>query len=256
MARRLIQALSFWPSLPHYFLSHLYLTTPRPHTHAHTTALHCRQLGETDAVAALHHVLKDRAVTDRIVTPVCDCLKALCVNDDICKKLGSEGGIETVVTMLDANLGEPRVAYSLASLLRQLCGNDDNKTRAVDRGLLPVLLKGLRAYKEGNASVAEILLGLLAALTLRNVEGSAMAADLGAFDVIAEVMSEQAGSAPVQRQACMAIRNMVVRNVELRPLALSKGLEALIRTARGKFAKACDDVGSAALRDLGLEEYK
>lgn len=61
--------------------------------------------------------------------------------------------------------------------------------------------------------------------------------------------------AAVQRQACMAVRNMVVRNPELRPGFLAAGAEGLLRSVKGLFPAACKDVGAAALRDLGLDNY-
>lgn len=62
--------------------------------------------------------------------------------------------------------------------------------------------------------------------------------------------------AAVQRQACMAVRNMVVRNPELRPGFLAAGCEGLLRSVKGLYPAACKDVASAALRDLGLDNYQ
>ena len=56
-------------------------------------------------------------------------------------------------------------------------------------------------------------------------------------------------------QACMALRNMVARNTELRPLLLEKGAEAFLRRAKSAHPATCGDVGSAALRDLGFDDY-
>eukprot|EP00882_Tetradesmus_deserticola_P034209 GHRQ01039162.1.p2 GENE.GHRQ01039162.1~~GHRQ01039162.1.p2 ORF type:complete len:149 (-),score=76.86 GHRQ01039162.1:42-488(-) len=61
--------------------------------------------------------------------------------------------------------------------------------------------------------------------------------------------------AAVQRQACMAVRNMVVRNTELRPGFLAAGAEELLRSVKLLFPGSCKDVASAALRDLGLDNY-
>jgi hypothetical protein len=47
----------------------------------------------------------------------------------------------------------------------------------------------------------------------------------------------------------------VVRNPELRPSFLDKGAETLLRGAKKAFPDQCRDVGSAALRDLGLDDY-
>eukprot|EP00878_Enallax_costatus_P033258 GHUV01036665.1.p1 GENE.GHUV01036665.1~~GHUV01036665.1.p1 ORF type:complete len:148 (+),score=72.61 GHUV01036665.1:261-704(+) len=62
-------------------------------------------------------------------------------------------------------------------------------------------------------------------------------------------------AAAVQRQACMAIRNMVVRNPELRPVLLAANAEELLRSVKTLFPSSCKDVASAALRDLGLDNY-
>lgn len=215
-----------------------------------------RQLGESGAVLSLHAVLRERAEAEGIAISVLECLKALCVNDDICKAFNEDGGVGTAVRLLEANLGEGRMVHALCVLFRQIGSSDDVKHRAVGLGILATLLKGIRAYKESNASVTEGLLGVLTVMTLRNVEASAQAAELGAIDLIAECMGDQPGSAIVQKGCSMALRNMVVRNPELRPAALARGFEGLIRTARSKFPKQCEDVGLAAMRDLGLEEYK
>lgn len=53
----------------------------------------------------------------------------------------------------------------------------------------------------------------------------------------------------------MAVRNLVVRNPEHRPLFLETGAEALLRQCKAVHAGACKDAGAAALRDLGLDEY-
>lgn len=61
-----------------------------------------------------------------------------------------------------------------------------------------------------------------------------------------------------QRQACAAIRNVVSRSPELRQLLLSPeqgGVEPLLRRARDRYPEACGDVGAAALRDLGCDDY-
>ncbi len=92
-------------------------------------------------------------------------------------------------------------------------------------------------------------------------------------------MRVHSGKPGVQRQSCLAIRNIVARNPDLRSVALEEGLEPLIRSirinhprygsGRLRLVAACADkvlsavwshvcvcsvadVASAALRDLGL----
>lgn len=84
----------------------------------------------------------------------------------------------------------------------------------------------------------------------------------------------------MHRQACLMIRNMAVRNPEnrstfflfpwkwsngsssqfatfslsFRPLLLEKGVEPLLRRAKAQLSQ-CKEVASAALRDLGFDDY-
>jgi hypothetical protein len=75
------------------------------------------------------------------------------------------------------------------------------------------------------------------------------------FGVGSSGSSSSSTVAAVQRQACMAVRNMVVRNPELRPGFLAAGAEDLLRSVKLLFPGSCKDVASAALRDLGLDNY-
>lgn len=59
----------------------------------------------------------------------------------------------------------------------------------------------------------------------------------------------------VQRQGCMALRNLVARCSEEREAVLALGAEDAIRASKKAFPNTCGDVGSAALRDLGCENY-
>lgn len=53
----------------------------------------------------------------------------------------------------------------------------------------------------------------------------------------------------------MALRNAAARSPDLRDLLLAAGAEALLRAAKRRYPAACADVGAAALRDLGLDNY-
>lgn len=59
----------------------------------------------------------------------------------------------------------------------------------------------------------------------------------------------------VVAQACMALRNMVARSPQLRPALLEKGCERHLRAAKAAHPATCADVGAAALRDLGFDNY-
>ena len=53
----------------------------------------------------------------------------------------------------------------------------------------------------------------------------------------------------------MALRNMVARSPQLRPMVLEKGCERRLRAAKAEHPATCADVGAAALRDLGFDDY-
>ena len=97
-------------------------------------------------------------------------------------------------------------------------------------------------------------LGLLATVMLRHPEHcEAAAAHEAAMAEVIDAMLAHRSSAAVMRQACQLVRNLVVRNTELRRPVLDRGVEPLLRGA--KKLPDCDDVATAALRDLGLADY-
>lgn len=105
------------------------------------------------------------------------------------------------------------------------------------------------------AGVREQAIGMLVSLSLRNPDAATMFCDDGIVAAVLESMRFHRGHHGVQRQGCMMIRNVVVRCPELRPGVLDLGAEKVIRGAKARWPDQCGDVGSAALRDLGLENY-
>ena len=57
------------------------------------------------------------------------------------------------------------------------------------------------------------------------------------------------------RQGCMALRNIAGRLPEERHVILAAGAEKVVRNAKEMYPTACQDVGAAALRDFGLDNY-
>ena len=106
-------------------------------------------------------------------------------------------------------------------------------------------------------AATEQCVGALAATCLKNPEAATACASENVFEIVAEAMSSDVGvaHAGVQRQACMFFRNAVVRNPELRSVALATSAEASLRLAKKNHPKHCGDVATAALRDLGCDNY-
>ena len=106
-------------------------------------------------------------------------------------------------------------------------------------------------------AATEQCVGALAAACLKRPEAATACASANAFEIVAEAMAGAVGvsHAGLQRQACMFFRNAVVRNPELRAVALSTTAEASLRSAKKNHPAACADVATAALRDLGCDNY-
>lgn len=146
------------------------------------------------------------------------------------------------------------------SLLRALAGCDAAKPRVTAGpglgAVVGVLVGACGApHAPGAARAAEQCLALLAALALRNADGACALAAAGALGRGVDAMRAFPGAAPVQRAACMLLRNAVARCDHLRGPLLEGGAEALLRRAKRDCPGACADVGSAALRDLGAADY-
>ena len=85
-----------------------------------------------------------------------------------------------------------------------------------------------------SAKVLEHALTAVAVTCLRQPEHCVLFASSGVFPLLAQAMRKHPEAIGVQRQACLAIRNIVARNAELRPAAIEEDLDPLLRTVRLK----------------------
>ncbi|CAM6010840.1 unnamed protein product [Sphagnum balticum] len=217
---------------------------------AYGNAMKIAKAGAVDAILA---VLPNIPKSTPILSTLCLTLKSLAVNDEICKAVAEQGGLDTVLQFLDQAIqtGNKVVAKSACALLSQLAGSDANKDAIVSSGGLNQIIALMSAFQEEPAVLQEVT---IATLTLRSPQNASKAVQAGAVDIAAEMMEKHPGSAAMQRQACQMLRNLSVRNLENRPIILEKGLEPLIRKAKASH-ESCKDVASAALRDLGFDNY-
>ncbi len=95
----------------------------------------------------------------------------------------------------------------------------------------------------------------LLCVCLCTVFGSHVYTQVGVIDWVVNQMRDYPDNSSVQRQASILVRNMVSRTPEYRPEFLTRGVETLLRQAKRAHPKNCTDVGSAALRDLGCDNY-
>lgn len=102
-------------------------------------------------------------------------------------------------------------------------------------------------------SLLEAVIGLMTNLVLRQPGFSQTFYDAGCVSALAQAAQQQERKPRVLKQICMFVRNIVSRVPDMRGAYLEEGFEEIFRNARAKHPNVCGDVGSAVLRDLGLE---
>ncbi|GAA0150198.1 hypothetical protein LIER_09191 [Lithospermum erythrorhizon] len=182
-------------------------------------------------------------------------LKAVAVNDDICRSIAESGGIDAILCCIDDS-GEQQnntVAKICCSLLSKLAGSDTNKNVIVEKGGMNRIIK-LAARFFDDPSVLQEVMSIITVLSLRSPDRAAHAIEAGAGDLAIQAMQNFPDTDQLQKNSCLMIRNLVVRNPENRSLLLGNGIEKLIRKAKASH-KSCKNAATDALRDLGVENY-
>lgn len=181
---------------------------------AYGNAMKIAKAGAVDAILA---VLPNIPKSTPILSTLCLTLKSLAVNDEICKTVAEQGGLDTVLQFLDQAIqtGNKVVAKSACALLSQLAGSDANKDAIVNSGGLNQIIALMSAFQE-EPTVLQEGFAAIATLTLRSPQNASKAVQAGAVDIAAEMMEKHPGSAAMLRQACQMLRNLSVRNLENR----------------------------------------
>ncbi|XP_074292932.1 uncharacterized protein LOC141619811 [Silene latifolia] len=209
------------------------------------------KLGIADALAnSLRQGLTSSSLVSASVA-----LKAVVVNDDICRSVADKGGIDAVLQCIDDSGEEynTAVARSCCSLLCKLAGSDHNKSAIVEKRGIDRLIR-LSARFADDPSVIQEVMYIISVLCLRSPNHATRAMEAGAGDLAIQVMQTFPASQQLQKNACLMIRNLVVRNPENRKNLLDNGVEQIIRKARKSHGN-CKDAATDALRDLGLANY-
>lgn len=178
-------------------------------------------------------------------------LSQLAMRDEYCKKIVDLGCLDYVLPALEAFAANETVAHAGCTLLRAVAGNDEVKRLIGARGGIALIIDTMNQQLRSE-KVAEQGAAALAALLLKTPANATAVAAAGGPHVIVTVMHMHPDAVKLQRQACMAIRNCVVRNRELVDDVLGQGAEAVLNIALQKH-KDCADEAKAALRDLGCK---
>ena len=260
------------------------LTSPDDESAQASSAFpNARALAREGAVPVLVDALRLAASVETseavVVVAVCNALKLVAANDEICQEAAAEGAIGICLDIMRSYTGkEDRLNGSLRAtlgLLRQLVSSDSNKVLFVEGGGLKLISSIISSDYEGAQeddsssplllppppAVSEQACGVLTNVFLRNPEVASQAAESGLLTSLLTLLKSllaapnalRAGAAT--RQVCMALRNAAARSPELRPALLEAGAEELLRTTKQVFGQVCSEAAAAALRDLGVDNY-
>ncbi|KAH9317877.1 hypothetical protein KI387_019646 [Taxus chinensis] len=216
---------------------------------------HARRFADIGMAEVLLDAVRQDSLVSSSLTSLCITLKSVAVNDEICKSIAENGGLDVVFKRIDESIEQNNkvLAKTSCSLLTQLAGSDANKDAFVLKGGITKIIRLASIYIE-DPSVLQETMATIRAVSLRSPANAAKAVEAWAVDLAAEAMQKHPSAHLMQKQACLMIRNLAVRNPENRPLILEKGLENLIRIAKANH-EGCKDAAISALRDLGLDDY-
>ncbi|CAN6482876.1 unnamed protein product [Victoria cruziana] len=182
-------------------------------------------------------------------------LRSFAVNEEICRMIAENGGIDVVLQCIsDTGMQNNKAAaIALCSLLSKLAASDANKSAIVEKQGLDKLIQLSSVFAADPTALQEIM-STICVVSLRSPENAASAMEAGAGDLVVEAMMRFPRASQMQRQACLMIRNLVVRNPENRDIFLNNGTEKIIRQAKHNH-ESCKRAATDALRDLGLDSY-
>lgn len=144
---------------------------------------------------------------------------------------------------------------SAIALMRNLCADDIRKDKMVSDGTMDILIAAMNQEKcSSDASLMEHGFACLAAMTLRSPSNSQRIIDTGvAIDMIVRNMRRYKDKQSLQRQCCLAVRNIAARSPDVRQILLDAGVEDVLREA-GRLQAVVDEA-YGALRDLNCEVH-
>eukprot|EP00163_Fabomonas_tropica_P029543 TRINITY_DN6364_c0_g1_i1.p1 TRINITY_DN6364_c0_g1~~TRINITY_DN6364_c0_g1_i1.p1 ORF type:complete len:490 (+),score=104.01 TRINITY_DN6364_c0_g1_i1:56-1525(+) len=209
------------------------------HVVEHGAIIHCLELVRTH--------LPD---SGPVASAVYAMLSKIIVTNEMCDAFLEAEGMETIFATIDKHGSEEDVVKNAVALCKTLAGSDDVKNVMVSRGYIPMLVQILRQHMN-HPAVVERVLGAFNFVSLRNQSACAKIADAGGLSEILTAMKIHSSALNVQQHACMAIRNLVVRNPENKKPLLDDGAEELCNLAMQ--AESNRDHAKAALRDLGCK---
>ncbi|GAB2267269.1 hypothetical protein Dimus_002255 [Dionaea muscipula] len=215
---------------------------------------YARKFAEIGVSEALVQSLADGLSSPSLVSASV-ALKAVAVNDEICRSVADKGGIDSILRCINdsGKQGNKTVATACCSLLSKLAGSDVNKMTIVEKGGMERLMDLSKIFADDPPVLQEVMY-LFSVLSLRSPDHATHAIEAGAGELAIQAMQKFPAAPQLQRNACLMVRNLVVRNPENRVILLNNGIEKIIRKARENHV-SCKAAATDALRDMGIDNY-
>lgn len=212
------------------------------------------------AVQALHGWSGREDGGAELLSSVLSALRVLAIHDEIVQTMTAVGVLDTARKALDHYDQSDHATNALMTatmgLLRNLCANDEIKTTLClgSSGGSPSVVPAMLTVAQGSlkeALLQEHVCGTVAAMALRKPKNAGQLIELGAPAAVLTAMKQHPKNVVLQRQGCLAIRNLASRLSEegSKEQMRELGAEEVLRQAGTH--QSCVDEAYAALRDLG-----
>ena len=196
-----------------------------------------RHLGKEDMVKALSVAMRKVAL-----------------NDEICKKFVEEKDcIPMFLSLLRGNTSKD-VTLSILMLLKQISACDTVKKRLIEAEAIETAIEMFENFGDSTV-IIQSLLYILTNVTLRNPDVAEHFADSGGFEFVLTFINKYLDKPKLMKQVCMLLRNAAVRSSKVKDLLRKADMEKHVRAIQQQHTSMCKDVASAALRDMGIENY-
>jgi len=186
-----------------------------------------------------------------VVKELVAALKGCAIQEDVVKNIIKDGGMDLVLNAFREHVTHKGVAARCMMLMANMAENDDLKKDLCRGRAYDIMLVAMDTHAN-DALVVKCGFAAMASMALRMPDNTAIMMERGAATLLLEGMRAHPASSEVNRQAMIAIRNMVCRCPDFAPALLAEDLEELIRKARDTHLK-CADAAFDCLRDLGCE---
>eukprot|EP00210_Caulerpa_lentillifera_P007274 g6956.t1 len=238
------------------------LTTPDdPETSASQTFMHARLLSQQKFHVRVLTILQSetsKPTNDQnsdVIVHGLDAIRCLAANDEICKEICEANGIEVFMELYKSSSSSPELIKAVNNAMRQLACSDVIKHRVMSLDGASIISQLLMTF-EKDGVVIEGLLGLMTIISLRQPQLARAFCNEKCHELIKLAMINFQSDPKVLRQACLCVRNFVVRDPTIKEWMIQLGIESCIRKCKDKFRKECGSEASSALRDLGFYDYK